>query len=230
MAEEVRVDAEADLRDDPQASRPIGPMSSDDVLDWADNESLASWNLKRIRTALGVSQQQIADRLPETYGGVRLAQTQIAKIERGERPWRVNELFAIAEALKVDWTEFFQAGGTAGDPQMVLLASRLKYQNAEQEESLARLAWRRTALEAQKAGLEMCKTAARLGIDDPEVRGFLQTRYHFLGFLKDREERQKSVVGDALLELSRESEEYADQEWKKLLAEAQKASEQDSEE
>ena len=77
-------------------------------LDELDSESLASFNLRRIRKELGLSQQQIADRIAaDRPGGAKLSQTQIAKIERGERPWRVNEMAMIANALGIHWDEFF---------------------------------------------------------------------------------------------------------------------------
>ncbi|MEU6702568.1 helix-turn-helix transcriptional regulator [Streptomyces wuyuanensis] len=147
---------------------------------YVDSESLASHNLKVIRKRLGVSQQQIAERLPHVFGGlVRLAQTQIAKIERGERPWRVNEMFAIAEALDISWHELFRGGPLEegeNDDHLLMLGARIKYQQAQRKTEEAKEAWEKAAREELEAGMEMARTAAELEIVDTEVMQFLQLR------------------------------------------------------
>lgn len=185
----LAADAEATAVQEVAADPPTDnddALSSDHVMDWADPESLASWNLKRIRKAMGVSQQQISERLAQIPGGVRLAQTQIAKIERGERPWRMNELFAISGALNIDWREFFDARGASEDKKLVLLAARLKYQEAEQGEDAARMAWHRAAKHKAEIGLEMCRTAAKLGVWDDHVIGYLTHVFLSRGYHEER--------------------------------------------
>lgn len=59
----------------------------------APNETFIKW-LRSTREATGLSQQNIADGLKPL--GFSLHQTQIAKIERGERPLRLDEAVALA--------------------------------------------------------------------------------------------------------------------------------------
>jgi transcriptional regulator with XRE-family HTH domain len=58
-----------------------------------DNDTFRMW-LRSTRVAAGLSQQKVADALKAE--GVNLFQTQIAKIEGGERPLRLDEAAAIA--------------------------------------------------------------------------------------------------------------------------------------
>lgn len=51
-------------------------------------------NIRRIRTEAGLSQEELAYR-------AKLHRTYISSIERGERNVSVENIFAIAEALKV---------------------------------------------------------------------------------------------------------------------------------
>jgi transcriptional regulator with XRE-family HTH domain len=51
-------------------------------------------NIRRIRTQAGLSQEELAYR-------AKLHRTYISSIERGERNVSVENIFAIAEALKV---------------------------------------------------------------------------------------------------------------------------------
>ncbi len=188
-----------------------------------DSESVASHNLLRIRKRLGVSQQQIADRLPHVYGGmVRLAQTQIAKIERGERPWRVNEMFAIAEALGVEWQELFRLGPQEEDGEsdhLVMLGARLKYQQAEERQREAKEAWIKAAREELEAGLEMARTAAELGIEDPTVMRFLELRSATHIWMEKGQAAFEARESFDLEEHEQEMRERGRQAWEKLLEE-----------
>ncbi|MFD9225235.1 helix-turn-helix domain-containing protein [Streptomyces sp. NPDC060064] len=201
-------------------------------LGYVDSESLASHNLKIIRRQLGVSQQQIADRLPDVFGGmVRLAQTQIAKIERGERPWRVNEMFAIAEALGVEWHEFFR-GGPKGDDEnddhLVMLGARIKYKQAQRKVELAKEAWIEASREELKAGVEMARTAADLGIEDPVVLRFLEFRSATALWTDHEEERIQQHWSDESFNLDARMEEIQEngrKAWERLLEEAKEKAE-----
>lgn len=51
-------------------------------------------NVRRIRTEAGLSQEELADR-------AELHRTYISSIERGERNVSIENIFAIARALKV---------------------------------------------------------------------------------------------------------------------------------
>jgi len=59
----------------------------------APNETFIAW-LRATRKARGLSQQNVADALKPL--GISLAQSLIAKIERGERPLRLDEAVALA--------------------------------------------------------------------------------------------------------------------------------------
>lgn len=201
--------------------------------EWIDAESLASHNLKIIRNQLGISQQQIAERLAHVQGGhVRLAQTQIAKIERGERPWRMNETFAIAEALGVDWMELFRGGPKdpdVDDSHLLMLGARNKYTQAQKRASDAKDEWVAAETEELKVGMEMARTAARLGIEDPTVLKFLEFRGAALVFMEEEEEKNDpGHWADFDLDARTEQiEAHGRAAWMKLLEEEQaKLSEQ----
>lgn len=207
-----------------------GPLEH--PFEWVDSESLASHNLKIIRNQLGISQQQIAERLAQVQGGhVRLAQTQIAKIERGERPWRVNEMFAIAEALGVDWIELFRGGPKdpdVDDSHLLMLGARNKYTQAQKRASEAKDEWVEAETEELKVGMEMARTAARLGIEDPTVLRFLEFRGAALVFMEEEDEKNAGPWADFDLDARAEQiEAHGRAAWMKLLEEEQaKLSEQ----
>ncbi|MFE8944532.1 helix-turn-helix domain-containing protein [Streptomyces sp. NPDC007856] len=149
-------------------------------LDGLDMERLASFNLKQIRTALGISQQQIADKLTADraagHHDVKLSQTQIAKIERGERPWRLNELVAIAAALGVALDEFFSGQPASNDAKMLVRTAKLKYQRAKANEEEARDALKAAIRDTYEAENALLRAAARHQIQDPEVLKILSLR------------------------------------------------------
>ncbi len=151
-----------------------------DPLDGLDTERLASFNLKQIRTSLGISQQQIADKLAEGraagYHDVKLSQTQIAKIERGERPWRLNELVAISTALGVEMDEFFNGQPASNDSNMLVRTAKLKYQRAQANEDEARERLKSTVRATYEAENTLVKAAARHQIQDPVVLKILSLR------------------------------------------------------
>ncbi|MFI0897097.1 helix-turn-helix domain-containing protein [Streptomyces sp. NPDC020983] len=167
LAVEVRLDA----------AMPPPPPEDGQILDELDMETRASWNLKRIRQALGLSQQQISDRLAELGLGIRLSQSQIAKIERGERPWRLNELYAIAEAMGVDAMEFYADQNYKDDPELTVEAARLRLLRASEEEERAKEAWLAAARKTYEAEEIVVRAAADLGIPHPAAMGVLAERY-----------------------------------------------------
>ncbi|XUL89741.1 helix-turn-helix domain-containing protein [Streptomyces galilaeus] len=181
-----------------------------------DPEALASWNLKRIRVRLGVSQQEISDRLALGGSGVRLAQTQIAKIERGERPWRVNEMFAIAEALRIRQSELLTEQGLDDAPQMALLAARVAYQEAKAEEANSWEHWRRSVSVTRAAGVHMCRTAAKYGIEDDEVMDFLASSFIHLSWLQAFEAAEPKWSSEEKQEAART---YALRQWQRFVSE-----------
>lgn len=59
------------------------------------NAAFATW-LRKARAEAGLSQQKVADAL-RSQGYTHLHQSNLAKIERGERPVRLAEAVAMAE-------------------------------------------------------------------------------------------------------------------------------------
>jgi len=55
--------------------------------------------LKEVRTAAGLTQQQLADRV--TAAGRKMFRSQVGKIENGDRPVTISEATALADALGV---------------------------------------------------------------------------------------------------------------------------------
>lgn len=189
-------------------------------LDGLDTESLASFNLKQIRTALGLSQQQIADRLAEHRAAghheVKLSQTQIAKIERGERPWRLNELVAISAALGVEMGEFFSGQPASNDANMLVLTAKLKHQRAKANEEEAREGLRAAIRGTFEAENELLKVAARHEIKDPEVIHILTLRALRQQWVEVAEKEQPPSK-ETLEERRKKGVIFVAQEWSKLV-------------
>lgn len=142
--------------------------------DHVDQETLASWNLRRIRQALGLSQQQVSDKLAELgLGRSRLSQSQLAKMERGERPFRVNEMYDLAEALGIDPFEFFAGQMWDDDRELRLLAARLGYQRAVDEVEQAEEVYKEAVRRALHAGRKLVNVSAYVGIKDATAMGIL---------------------------------------------------------
>ena len=62
---------------------------------------MAEINIKRIRQTAELSQQALAD-----LAGV--AQTEVSKIERGERRPKIRTMKRIAAVLGFDWQKFYE--------------------------------------------------------------------------------------------------------------------------
>lgn len=91
----------------------------------SDTELRIGRNMRRIRESLDLSQADLADRLSKL--GQRFHQTQVAKIERGERAVRVNEWIAISEALGV-MPMALMAGGLGTDD--AVFEARLQFERS----------------------------------------------------------------------------------------------------
>ena len=72
-----------------------------------ENKNLIGGNLKRIRTRLKVSQQELSNKLELL--GVYICRGSISRIEDYSRTVTDIELFAIAEALGIDPKELYTA-------------------------------------------------------------------------------------------------------------------------
>ncbi|MFJ4617385.1 helix-turn-helix domain-containing protein [Streptomyces sp. NPDC088812] len=195
---------------------------SEHPLDGLDSESLASFNLKRIRTELGVSQQQIADRISAARpGGARMSQTQIAKIERGERPWRVNELMMVAEALGVQWDEFFAVTPGQDYARLAVEAARLRYEQAKSLEEEAREAWREAARREYEAEEEFVRRAARSGYRHPHALFALQMRWMHQDYVK-RAEEFVGIDTERIRTRATEADAFAEREWQRIVEEEER--------
>lgn len=64
------------------------------------------------RTTLGLTQQQLADRI-NAHHRVRLTQTRISTIEKGQSPYLPSPgvVAALARELRTSWGELMQAAG-----------------------------------------------------------------------------------------------------------------------
>ena len=71
-------------------------------------ERIFAQRLRGCRDELGMTQQQVADRM--TRQGFSMKQTTIAKIEAGQRPVRINEAVALANILGLQLVDL------VGDP------------------------------------------------------------------------------------------------------------------
>lgn len=208
---------------DPLADALHGQLGED-----ADSETVASWNLRRIRHVLGVSQQQLSDKLARLPPGrTRLSQSQIAKIERRERPWRMNEMFDIAEALGVSFMELFRSQMHDGDPDMTLLAARLAYQQASEVSREAQEAWAEAERRELEAARKVIHTAAYLGIKDPEAMKLLslQASSDILDDIEFSETaRPESITrrAESAKDLMAQADARAEKEWARLVEEIAK--------
>lgn len=209
---------------------PVKNATRGQLGDVADMERLASFNLRRIRQALGLSQQQVADRLAENPNRIRLSQSQLAKMERGERPWRLNEMYDIAEALGIDYMEFFSGQMRTDSPELHVLAARLKYQ--ARWEAVERLEedYKKVVREALEAGRNLVHTAAYYGIKDETAMHVLagqasrndEVEYNVKEFQSD----VPLISREELAERRRKHEEdsarhkaWAEGEWQRLTRE-----------
>jgi transcriptional regulator with XRE-family HTH domain len=168
---------------------PVKDATHGQLGETGDMERLASYNLRRIRLALGLSQQQIADKLAEKPDRVRLSQSQIAKMERGDRPWRVNEMYDIAAALGIDPSEFFGGQLQSDSVDLQMLAARLKYQAAWDAAERVEEDYRAAVRKALEAGLKLVHTAAVLGVKDATV-------LHILANQAERAKEVQTIVSE----------------------------------
>lgn len=227
------VDFEVDERMEP--TDPVKNATQGQLGGAGDMEKLASYNLRRIRLALGLSQQQIADKLAEKPDRVRLSQSQIAKMERGERPWRMNEMYDLAAALGIDFFEFFSGQLKRDNADLQMLAARLNYQAAWDQAERVEEDYKAAVRTALQAGLKLVHTSVELGVED-------ETALHILANQAERAAEVEEIVAElqtpygewpariTLEESRKRGEEYeerkkrrralAKEEWDRLVNEA----------
>lgn len=194
-----------------------------DRSEYVDPEALASFNLKRIRSALGVSQQEVADRLAKLPLAPRLSQSQIAKIERGERPWKVNELFWIASVLNLDFNDFFQGLGADNVLDLDIADARIRLAAVQREEEMRReelVDAKRKMREAEDVYIAL---VAQRGDADAEALRILHFRY-YVNEAKalEMESYREMVDQDKVKGRSSDAEKWARAELQRLTEEAAK--------
>ncbi|MFJ8027419.1 helix-turn-helix domain-containing protein [Streptomyces sp. NPDC096311] len=209
---------------------PIKNATRGQLGDAGDMERLASFNLRRIRQALGLSQQQVADKLAERPDRVRLSQSQLAKMERGERPWRVNELWDIADALGIQYMEFFSGQMREDSPELQVLAARLKYQAAWEEAGRVEEDYKKAVRKALEAGRKLVHTAAHFGVKDDHAMHILaaqasraeEVEYTVKDINSDRPLISREELKERHKQMAEETarhEAWAEEEWKRLTLE-----------
>lgn len=78
-----------------------------------DIEAIVAKNVRRLREARGLSQQQLGTDLAPQGAGMH--QTTVAKLEAGARPLRLNEVLAIAAYFDVPIESLWQKTGETLD-------------------------------------------------------------------------------------------------------------------
>jgi transcriptional regulator with XRE-family HTH domain len=221
-----------------EPSDPIKDATRGQLGDAGDMERLASFNLRRIRQALGLSQQQVADKLAEKSGRVRLSQSQLAKMERGERPWRVNELWDIADALGIQYMEFFSGQLREDSAALHVLAARLKWQAAWEEAAQIEADYKKAVRKALEAGRKLVHTAAYYGVKDDHAMHVLAAQASRADEVEGTVEEINSdgpmISREELDDRHKQFEEerarnkaWAEEEWKRLTSKIEEQKKQD---
>ncbi|WP_031067551.1 helix-turn-helix domain-containing protein [Streptomyces sp. NRRL WC-3742] len=97
-----------------------------------EGEALVAHNLKVLRKAARLSQEDVAERM--TRLGFKFHQTQVAKIENGTRPVRFDEVIGLAKALSVPPSNFMtEAVAGPDEPDYELQEAGFAVEKAEQE-------------------------------------------------------------------------------------------------
>jgi transcriptional regulator with XRE-family HTH domain len=123
------------------------------VADRSGHVSVQTWeqevgaNVRRIRQARGMSQDQLAAGM--TARGVPMSQPTAAKIESATRPLRVNELPALAAVLGVDVGDLLPESSGLHDSVRV----------AEEIDAAQRLAEAMEAVQVAQRRYDMAETA-----------------------------------------------------------------------
>lgn len=91
--------------------------------DELDAEKRIGRNIRRLREVASLTQADLARKLESL--GFKFHQTQVAKVERGERPLRVNEWIGFGEALGVAPEALLDAGPGTDDR---LFEARMMYE------------------------------------------------------------------------------------------------------
>jgi len=153
-------------------------METDDPQTPRDPERVIGREMRRIRERLGLTQLEVAERM--LNNGFRFHQTQIAKMERGERPIRVNEWIAIATALGTTPQDMLASaiGAHIGEsPQKRLSRAELEWQRDAMhqrlraaEDSLSRAREHHAATRAARDAAEAAAREAEMRLVEAQAR------------------------------------------------------------
>lgn len=83
------------------------------------------WNLRRFRNDAGLSQADLATAL--AVRGFPFQQPTVLKVERGSRPLKLDEAYAIAEVLGIDPANLTRHGSKVTAAQGAVLAAQHNY-------------------------------------------------------------------------------------------------------
>jgi transcriptional regulator with XRE-family HTH domain len=123
-----------------------------------DKEDQVGQQVQRLRIELGLSQHQLAERMkPISPQYAKWRQSTIYKIEHGDKPLRVNELFDLAAALGVG-PEVLLAFNVDSDV--------LDAQIAEMEDGLRADEEKLAGLQEHAAQMEQLRSHSQLGVSE----------------------------------------------------------------
>lgn len=132
-----------------------------------EGEALVAHNLKVLRKAARLSQEDVAERM--TRLGFKFHQTQVAKIENGTRPVRFDEVIGLAKALSVPAGNFMtEAVAGPDEPDYELQEAGFRVEKAQQEWRTANdleQAAKARLEEAEREYNEIAERLAAQGID-----------------------------------------------------------------
>lgn len=130
----------------------------------SEGEALVAHNLKVMRKAARLSQDDVAERMRRL--GFKFHQTQIAKIENGTRAIQFDEVIGLAKALNLP-AEYFmtQAVANPDDPHYELQEAGFRLQDLEKEWRAAQDLADAAKGRLEEAEREYDEIAERLGVD-----------------------------------------------------------------
>ncbi|MCZ4096126.1 helix-turn-helix domain-containing protein [Streptomyces sp. H39-C1] len=129
-----------------------------------EGEALVAHNLKIMRKAARLSQDDVAERMRRL--GFKFHQTQIAKIENGTRSIQFDEVVGLAKALNLP-AEYFmtQAVADPEDPHYELQEAGFRLQDLEKEWRTAQDLADAAKSRLKEAERDYDEIAERLGVD-----------------------------------------------------------------
>ncbi|MEC3995345.1 helix-turn-helix domain-containing protein [Actinacidiphila sp. DG2A-62] len=133
-----------------------------------EGEALVAHNMKVLRKAARLSQEDLAERMSRL--GFKFHQTQIAKIENGTRLLRFDEVVGLAKALNVPAAHFMtEAVAGPDEPDFELQEAGDRVQKAEQEWRTARDIEQGAKARLEEAEREYDEIAERLAAQGVDV-------------------------------------------------------------